>query len=504
MMWLSLTTNMLVGLLFARAYGGSYWDWAYSVIQTSDNGYAIAGWTEHGQAGGYDVLVIKMNSSGAVQWARTYGGTENDMAYSIVKTTDGGYAVSGMTWSFDPTGSPADIFLFKLSSDGSLQWAKTYGTNDGLDGGHSLIQTSDGGYALAGTAYSTVSHDSYLLIKTGSDGAVQWARTYGWSTGYEAGRSIAQLSDGSYMIAGNAYNIGSSMADTGVLLVKASSDGTLQWHRGYYNPDRTYLAYSLAIALPGDYVIGGIAPDPGNGRPDFFALMVNPDATLDWAKTIGGTQHDSAFSVFRASDGGYVFAGTTNSYGAGYLDFMVVKLSASGNFQWARTFGSTSYIDAAYSVIQMSDGTFAIAGRTAGYGAGGQDAFILKLSSTGVYTDCAQTCSPTVATPSLSSYTWTVFVSYQAYPTVITPSPTVYTPNIATQDACPTSDLGEGFFPPVPGIVCLPVAGGLSFRAGSEVSLRIYSPDGRLVRSLCLEKGGNRISLEPGAYIWIA
>ena len=502
MVWLSLTTNMLLGLLFARAYGESHWNWAYSVIQTSDGGYALAGYTEYPSAGGYDVLVVKLNASGAVQWAKTYGGTGNDNVYSIVNTTDGGYAVAGTSWSFG-SGSGADFFLFKLSSDGSLQWAKAYDwSNDAY--AYSVIQTSDGGYALAGKTFSSTRYDEYLVVKTGTDGALQWARIYGWSAGYEAGRSIAQLSDGSYIIAGDAYNMGSSIADTGVLLVKASSDGTLQWHRGYYNSDRTYLAYSLAISLPGDYVIGGIAPDPGTGRPDFFALMVNPDATLDWAKTIGGTQHDSAFSVFRASDGGYVFAGVTNSYGAGYLDFMVVKLSASGNLQWARTFGSASYNDAAYSVIQMSDGTFAVAGRTAGYGAGGQDAFILKLSSTGIYTDCVQTCSPTVATPSLSSWSWGSFTSIQSYPTVRTPSPTVQNVNLSTEDACPTSDISEGFTRPAPEITCFSVHGGLIFSSETDADLMVFSPDGRLACSCQIEKGETHLRLEPGVYLWIA
>ena len=341
------------------------------------------------------------------------------------------------------------------------------------------------------------------MIKTGADGSVQWNYAYG-SDGYETARSIAQLNDGSYVIAGTAYSLGSSWTDRGVFIVKASSDGAPQWHKEYYNPDMDYLVYSLAIALTGDYMIGGIAVNPGTGRSDFFALMLNPDGSLDWARTIGGTQYDTAFSVFRASDGGYVFAGTTNSYGAGYLDFMVVKLSASGNLQWARTFGTPAYDDVAHSAIQMSDGTFAVAGRTPGYGAGGQDAFILKLSSTGVYTDCVQTCSPTVATPSLSATNFGLSYSPVAYATVRTPSPTVQDANLSTEDACPTAEVGEGFADPVPEVLCFSVSGGLAFRSETGAILRLYSPDGRLVCSLRLEKGENRVSLEPGAYLWMA
>lgn len=504
MVCLSLTTKMLLGLLFARAYGKSFWDGAYSVIQTSDGGYAFAGYTESPSADGYDVLVVKLNSSGLVQWAKAYGGIQDDIPCSLIQTTDGGYAVAGTSWSFGSGPSDPDFFLFKLSSNGSLQWAKAYHYSD-RDRCYQVIQTADNGYALVGKIYyNEVKEEEFYVIKTGSDGSVQWTRACGSTIENETARSIAQLSDGSYVVVGTAYNLGDSGVDRGVFIVKVSSDGVPQWYKVYYNPDMDYLVYSLAVALTGDFMIAGIAVNPGTGRSDFLALMLNPDGSIDWARTIGGTQYDTAFSVFRASDGGYVFAGATNSYGAGYLDFMVAKLSANGNFQWARTLGTASYNDAAYSVIQMSDGTFAVAGQTPGYGAGGQDAFVLKLSSTGVYTDCVQTCTPTVATPSLLSTLFGFSSTPVAYATVRTPSLTVQNANLSTEDACPTAELGEGLAGTAPEIICLSVPGGLVFSSGTEAILRLYFPDGRLVRSLRLEKGENRLSLEPGAYLWMA
>ncbi|MEO0140865.1 MAG: hypothetical protein ABIM88_04880 [candidate division WOR-3 bacterium] len=171
---------------------------------------------------------------------------------------------------------------------------------------------------------------------------------------------------------------------------------------------------------------------------------------------------------------------------------------------FARAYGNSSW-NGAHSVIQTSDGGYAFAGYTESPSAGGQDAFILKLSSTGVYTECAQTCTPTVATPSLSVPGGFGFTSTTvAHATVRTPSPTVQNASLSAEDACPTSEVGEGLAGPVPEILCLSFPGGLVFRTGTDAHLRLYSPDGRLVRSLCLERGENRLNLEPGVYIWMA
>jgi len=499
MLWLSLTANVLLGLLFAKAYGESTstWNAPYSVIQTTDSGYALAGYTE--ASGGYDVIVIKLNSSGVIQWAKAYGGTRNDVARVIIQTSDGGYAVGGTSNSFGSGSSDSDFFLLKLSSGGSIQWAKAY-HYDNADSLYALIQTSDGGYALAGNTYLSTTSNEFYVIKTASDGSVQWNYTHGFSAGSETARAIAQLSDGSYVISGN------SISDyQGVLIVKASSDGSRQWYKKYANADTAYKAYSMAVALTGDYMLGGISINPGaGGATDFFALMLNPDGSVDWTKRIAGTQYDTAFSVFRASDGGYVFAGTTNSYGAGALDFMVVKLSANGNFQWAKTFGKAATNDIAYSVTQMKDGTFAIAGATPGYGAGGLDPFILKLSSTGVYVGCVETCTPTVATPSLSQFLGG-FASSPVHNALLrNASFSVYELSLSAHDACPPSETEEGLSGPADKILCASAPGGLVFSSGTAALLRLYYPDGRLARSLSLEKGENRISLEAGAYIWIA
>jgi hypothetical protein len=155
---------------FAKTYGGTYWDWAYSVQQTSDGGYILAGYTGSFGAGLNDIFLIKTDANGNVQWAKTYGGTNHDSAYSVQQTSDGGYIVAGLTRSFGAVGD--DIFLIKTDAKGNIQWAKTYG-GKGSERASSVRQTADGGYILAGTTISFGAGGADIfLIKTDAKGNI--------------------------------------------------------------------------------------------------------------------------------------------------------------------------------------------------------------------------------------------------------------------------------------------------------------------------------------------
>ncbi|MEO0256508.1 MAG: hypothetical protein ABIM74_04365, partial [candidate division WOR-3 bacterium] len=144
MTWLILT---ILQSLFAKTYGGASQDLAYSIAPTAEGGYVIAGYTSSFGAGNCDFLVIKLGPDGSLSWARTYGGPDDDRAFSVIQTSDQGYLVGGYTRSFGAGAS--DFLVIKLEPDGSLSWARTYGGTSS-DEAHSLTQTSDGGYALAG------------------------------------------------------------------------------------------------------------------------------------------------------------------------------------------------------------------------------------------------------------------------------------------------------------------------------------------------------------------
>jgi hypothetical protein len=209
---------------FCKAIGGPASEWGASLIQTSDGGYATASETESFGTGGVDVYVVKLDANGNLQWTKTIGGPGDEIGFSLIQTSDGGYAIAGSTGSFGA--GWYDVCAVKLDANGNLQWTKTIGGKD-FEGGYSLIQTSDGGYAIAGytESFGAGGRDVYV-IKLDAKGNLQWTKTIG-GLDDEIGHSLIQTSDGGYAIAGSTYSFGAGWAD--VYVVKLDANGNLQW-----------------------------------------------------------------------------------------------------------------------------------------------------------------------------------------------------------------------------------------------------------------------------------
>ena len=428
-----IKTDMNGNKIWAKIYGGASDDTAFSVQQTSDGGYILAGVTRSFGAGGYDALLIKADASGNIIWAKTYGGTYEDGAYSVQQTSDGGYIVAGYTASFG-AGWDADIFLIKTDANGNIQWAKTYG-GTGWDGASSVQQTSDGGYIVAGETYSFgAGSGDFFLIKTDANGNIQWAKTYG-GTGYDYASSVQQTSDGGYIVAGGTYSFGAGWDD------------------------------------------------------DIFLIKTDANGNIQWAKTYRGASADGALSVQQTSDGGYIVANYTLSFGAG-LDILLIKTDANGNIQWAKTYGGTVW-DIPFSVQQTSDGGYIVAGGTYSFGAGGSDIFLIKTDANGNIGSCSivQNANPTVNTVSPTVTTPSPSVS-SVSPTVNFVSPTVITPTLTVSELCPLS-ISE-FCQPVSGIITQ-YKGGIKITKSGEFEVKVYNVSGVMVKSV---KGKNKVEID--------
>jgi len=160
--FLFFKTSVKAMITFERTYGGINSDLGYSVQQTQDGGYIIAGETESYGAGLIDVYLIKTDSLGDTLWTRTFGGTSWDYGRSVAQTSDGGYIITGYTWSYGA--GYADVYLIKTDPLGNTLWTRTFGGIDG-DVGYSIQQTSDGGYIITGktNSYGAGSDDVYLI-----------------------------------------------------------------------------------------------------------------------------------------------------------------------------------------------------------------------------------------------------------------------------------------------------------------------------------------------------
>jgi len=215
-------------LSFCKAIGGEKLDVGTSLIQTSDGGYAIAGLTYSFGAGLSDVYVVKLDSNGNLQWTKTIGGPEGEAGFSLIQTSDDGYAIAGIIISFDLEEGDIydDVYVVKLDANGNLQWTKTIG-GESWDWGYSLLQTSDGGYAIAGftSSFGAGEWDVYV-VKLDANGNLQWTKTIG-GEGWDVGISLIQTSDGGYAIAGSTRSFGAGGLD--VYVVKLDANGNLQW-----------------------------------------------------------------------------------------------------------------------------------------------------------------------------------------------------------------------------------------------------------------------------------
>ena len=346
-------TNYMAG--WSKTYGGASDDSPRSVIQTSDGGYALAGWTYSYGAGSCDFWLVKTDSVGGLQWNKTYGGSSIDNAYSVVQTGDGGYALAGRTYSFGA--GLSDFWLVKTDASGNMLWNRTYGgTKD--DWGFQVIQSNDGGYAIVGYTNSfSASYDSWL-VKTDSAGNAQWNRTYGGASS-DYTYSVVQSSDGGYAIGGHTNSFGAGNYD--FWLVKADSAGSMLWNKTYggANVDN---ALSLIRTSDEGYALIGETLSLGAGSYDFWLVKTNSAGSMIWNKTYGGASSDSGYSVVQTIDGGYAVAGRTNSSGSTY-DLWLVKTDSLGNANWNKTYnrGSNDY---AYSLIQTREGGYVLAGDT--------------------------------------------------------------------------------------------------------------------------------------------
>lgn len=256
-------TNASGDTLWTRTYGGGNSAEGHSVQETSDGGYIIAGDVSD------EVYLIKTNASGDTLWTQTYGGGNPEEGHSVQQTTDGGFIITGLTCSFGAGG--CDVYLIKTDSLGDTLWTKTYGGTS-FDGGTSVQQTSDGGFIITGTTFSFGAGDlDVYLIKTNFSGDTLWTRTYGGASD-DWGSSVQQTSDGGYSIAGWTLSFGAGVYD--VYLIKTDSIGDTLWTRTYGGTsfDR---GYSVQQTMDGGFIITGRTFSFGAGLLDVYLIKTD-------------------------------------------------------------------------------------------------------------------------------------------------------------------------------------------------------------------------------------
>ncbi len=368
-----LITKSFAQISFERTYGGVDFDRGKSVQQTTDGGYAIVGITSSFGAGSNDVYLIKTDSIGDTIWTRTYGGVDIDIGNSFQQTLDGGYIVVGSTRSFGM--GNYDVYLIKTDASGDIVWTKTFGGIDS-DFGSSVQQTSDGGYIIAGAtrSFGLGSYDTYF-IKTDSSGDSLWTRTYGGMDNDQA-LSVWETTDGGFISVGLTKSFGAG--DYDIYLIRTDSSGDTLWTRTYGDTTADQ-GYSVQQTSDGGYIVAGNTVR-GNGFYDFYLIKTDSSGDSLWTRTYGGSADDAAEFVRQTLDDGFILTGYTDSYGAGGSDVYIVRTNSSGDTLWTRTYGD-SLSDAGYVVQETTDGGYIITGQTEPDSAPGNvDVYLIKMT----------------------------------------------------------------------------------------------------------------------------
>jgi len=327
-MWGILLPMMLYSQYqWAKIYEGGGNEGHICVQQTMDGGYIVA-------TGYSDVLVIKLNSLGEIEWAKTYGEPPNyEAANWIQQTSDGGYILTG--WCYGTHGNPptpeySNILILKLNSTGEISWAKIYGQDD-QETSDFIYQTSDGGYIVTGKTDGGPGYYDIIVMKLDSNGNVVWAKLYGGSYP-EHDPCIIQTSDGGYIFTCETWSFGG-------------------W------------------------------------TSHFLVTKLDANGNVSWAKALGVSAYDDVpRCIKQTSDGGYIIAGRSKIYIQPYMEFdpVVMKINSNGEPAWAKRYEMQQYVqanDGANFICPLYDG-YVVAGSTE-MGVYDSRTFLLKITSDG-------------------------------------------------------------------------------------------------------------------------
>ena len=406
---------------WSRFYeGGIYDSWfPFSVIQTGDGGYAMAvfafvhyvddvGYQGHFTSG-YELYMIKLDSAGNVQWKQTFAKSDdpNSEFYSfspsdsctLIQTASGDYVMNTGLW------------LIKVNSQGQLLWTKSDWQESSYSSYnlHSMVLTSDGGFAMVGSAETSEGGRDFWLVKADAQGNKQWSQAYNSGTFTNAGETIpredtatdvVQASDGGYALVGQTTTYTSLSSTYDSWLVKTDAQGQKQWAKTYAGPNAAGAEYRVIQASDRGYAL--VTTEVKDYDFTAFQLIkTDSSGQVQWRQTYGektvdttgATTYDNwPRAVVQLNDGGFAIAGTmteTNEWGPVSRDLGLVRVNSAGSTLWTKLYNAkeNSTIDVksdeqAYSMILTSDGSYAIAGKTVSSWDGShEDVFFVKTES---------------------------------------------------------------------------------------------------------------------------
>ena len=403
-----------VGDYWINLGGGTGNDYYRGVAVDSLDNIISAGYSYSDGAGGADLLVSKYDSSGALLWERLLGGTSNDVGFGVVIDSSDNIIVAGYTVS--------DFLIAKYNSSGTLQWQRSLGAGV-TDRADAIALDSSDNIIVTGRTNSTGAGGYDILIaKYNSSGTLQWQRTLG-GTGGDFCNGVTVDSSNNIIVSG--YTDSDGAGDDDILIAKYNSSGTLQWQRTLGGTVRDR-GEGVVVDSSDNIIITGRTGSDGAGDDDLLLAKYNSSGTLQWQRTLGGTNLDAGLQVTLDSSDNIIMTGFTLSDGAGSYDILIAKCNSSGTLLWDRTLGGSAN-DIAYGLAIDSSDNIIVGGYSLSDGAGNYDHILVKLPPDGslegtygafTYADAVLTDAAASLTDSAASLTDSAASLTDATPTL--------------------------------------------------------------------------------------
>jgi len=374
-------------VLWEQTYGGDWEDRAFSVVQNDDAGYAIAGYKTTGQGNdcNIDFWLVRTDASGNEVWAHNFGAAHWDYCYSMIKTSDGGYAMVGIT--LPAGGGPSDGMVVKTDSDGNEEWSQTYHIENVPVVLYTIAESVNGGFILGGSSHG--GNAQMLLIRTDANGAQTWSSQFGGYASTDICKSVIETSNGEIVMAGETtFNqqggaphqyVANAAGGLDFWLVMADANGAFLWDRSFGTPDNEHCQAVIQTSDGGFALVGGSVTYAG---ADTYSYLVKADANGDnpWTQTYDSENPEAGLTLIEHADGGFMLGGVIYPGGNSSIAYLL-KTDANGASVWTETF-SDGIQNACFSLIPTSDGGYAFAGSKVAQGGGANsDYWLVKLES---------------------------------------------------------------------------------------------------------------------------
>ena len=369
--------EMKYNIVWEKTFGGTEDDLARSIVETADGGFLFVANTKSFGNGNNDILVIKIDSNGIEQWNLTFGTVNEDIPSRVIKTIDGGFLITGTSTNSNSDSTKG--FFAKISTDGILEWNKTLGISTNNQIG-SIIKTSEGGYLLVGVTNSFDTSPNMWLIKTDETGSEIWNKTYGGLSFQRAWDAVNSNDGGFVMIGWTGSHSGIEILND-LWLLKTDNNGNELWNRSFGEKYTGELGEKIIETSDGGFLLGGTIDSSriSSGLNDAWIIKTDSKGIEEWNRTYGGTGQDYTNALLERSDGGYIVSIHTYSYPYTTGDNLVIKINNNGTQEWNQSYGYSQGDDFAFDMIPTTDNGYVLAGRTQSIGAGKSDIWVLKI-----------------------------------------------------------------------------------------------------------------------------